>query len=355
MGSGLENEKQGGERMFSHLRKHFGIPGAIAVIALVFAMFGGAYAATRHHKKSAVIITKLSQIKSSVRSQLKGAAGPAGPQGPAGSNGKDGSNGQNGAPGTPGAPGAKGKSVVLVDEEPETCEKEEGFTYEVESSSVKNEVCRGPEGSPWTAGGTLPSGKTETGAWDLQAAIAPGRETAISYPIPLASAISFTNAKVNSLATGTGELTSASPTITGLTHTNNKPPWTVSTPITSSTPGCIPAGTEITAVTATEITMSQNASATCAAASLSSPARSECDDGNEIIPATAEHPEADPGLLCVFVATPSASAAAKITSLSILKAGGTAISLGSSTAGARLMAAATAEAFVGGTFAVTAP
>ena len=32
--------------MFSTLRNRFGIPGVISVIALVFAMFGGAYAAS---------------------------------------------------------------------------------------------------------------------------------------------------------------------------------------------------------------------------------------------------------------------------------------------------------------------
>ncbi len=32
--------------MFSTLRTRFGIPGVISVIALVFAMFGGAYAAS---------------------------------------------------------------------------------------------------------------------------------------------------------------------------------------------------------------------------------------------------------------------------------------------------------------------
>ena len=33
--------------MFSTLRTRFGIPGVISVIALVFAMFGGAYAASQ--------------------------------------------------------------------------------------------------------------------------------------------------------------------------------------------------------------------------------------------------------------------------------------------------------------------
>jgi hypothetical protein len=60
--------------MISRLRRHFGIPGTLAVLALVFAMFGGAYAA----KKQGFIITKLSQIKPSVRNQLKGEQGPKG-------------------------------------------------------------------------------------------------------------------------------------------------------------------------------------------------------------------------------------------------------------------------------------
>jgi collagen triple helix repeat protein len=102
------------KRAGSRLTEPFGKAGLIvAVVALVAALVGGAYAAqtSRHHKKSKVLITKLNQIKPNVQKQLKGNAGPAGPQGPAGSNGKDGSNGakgDTGATGPQGLPGPQG-------------------------------------------------------------------------------------------------------------------------------------------------------------------------------------------------------------------------------------------------------
>jgi hypothetical protein len=64
--------------MFSRLRTHFGIPGVIAVGALIFAMAGGAWAAQKY------LITSTKQIKPSVLKQLQGAAGPAGSQGTTG-------------------------------------------------------------------------------------------------------------------------------------------------------------------------------------------------------------------------------------------------------------------------------
>jgi hypothetical protein len=143
--------------MLSLLRNRFGVPGALAVVALVFAMAGGALAAKK------VIITKLSQISPSVQKQLKGKAGPAGakgdtgavgPQGPAGSAGKDGSNGAAG-PAGPAGP-------------------------------------TGPTGSPWVAGGTLPAGSTETGGFAIQTDFLEDAGeglgiTSISFPIPLAA------------------------------------------------------------------------------------------------------------------------------------------------------------------------
>ncbi|HET7054393.1 MAG TPA: hypothetical protein VFI09_10815 [Solirubrobacterales bacterium] len=94
--------------MSSRLREPFGKAGLIvAIVALVAALVGGAYAAqaSRHHKKSKVLITKLNQIKPNVQKQLKGNAGP---QGPKGDNGSNGSNGSNGAKGDTGAQGPQG-------------------------------------------------------------------------------------------------------------------------------------------------------------------------------------------------------------------------------------------------------
>jgi hypothetical protein len=135
------------------LRNRFGIPGVISVIALVFAMFGGAYAATNSGGKA----TASAKAKKGPRGP-KGPAGPAGsagPAGPAGAKGDTGAAGSNGAPGAPGPEGPEG---------PE-----------------------GEEGSPWTAGGKLPKNATETGAWSM---VIPGESgfvlTTISFEIPLA-------------------------------------------------------------------------------------------------------------------------------------------------------------------------
>ena len=136
--------------MFSWIRRRLTFANIAMTLALVFAMSGGAYAANKY------LITSTKQIKPSVLKQIKGKAGangaqgttgPAGAQGPQGSVGAQGPQGPAGAAGKDGAPGKDGK---------------EGKT--------------GKEGSPWTAGGTLPSGKTEKGTWNL------GPVTAASLP-----------------------------------------------------------------------------------------------------------------------------------------------------------------------------
>src|ERR1700752_388349 len=104
----------GGIWMFSVLRRRMSYANVVATLALVFAMTGGAYAASKF------LITSTKQIKPSVLAQLKGkngkdgapgAQGPGGPQGPAGPagpSGKDGTPGAEGAPGPAGPEGAAG-------------------------------------------------------------------------------------------------------------------------------------------------------------------------------------------------------------------------------------------------------
>lgn len=154
--------------MLSRVRSRFSYANVVATLALVFAMSGGALAASKY------LIMSTKQIKPSVLSSLKGKTGPAGaagaagpagavgPAGPAGTQGPAGPQGPVGDNGTPGAEGKAGKNGT-----------------------------NGKEGSPWTAGGTLPVGSTETGTWLLGPAPQVGHATnnnaTISFPIPLAA------------------------------------------------------------------------------------------------------------------------------------------------------------------------
>jgi hypothetical protein len=150
--------------MFSTLRTRFGIPGVISVIALVFAMFGGAYAASNSSGGGKATTSK-SKAKKGPRGP-KGAPGPAGPQGPAGPAGAKGDAGANGANGAAGPTGPTGVAGA------------KGVT--------------GPTGPTGFSGftETLPSGKTETGTWAITATDPLGAEfvkpnTSISFSIKL--------------------------------------------------------------------------------------------------------------------------------------------------------------------------
>ncbi|HWX44584.1 MAG TPA: hypothetical protein VNY52_04595 [Solirubrobacteraceae bacterium] len=128
-------------------------------LALVFAMSGGAYAASRY------VITSTKQISPKALKALKGSAGASGAQGPAGPAGPAGAQGPQGAAGPTGAAGAKGET----------------------GPPGKN----GENGKNGTTGfaETLPSGETETGAWAVMNIPAKGFEVvswgALSFPIPL--------------------------------------------------------------------------------------------------------------------------------------------------------------------------
>jgi hypothetical protein len=157
-------------------RIHVSPATAIATIALVFAMTGGAYAA-KHY-----LITSTKQISPKVLKALKGASGKNGAPGLAGLAGAQGTQGPQGAAGARGEPGGKG---------------EQGE--------------KGAKGDPGTTGftETLPKGKTEQGVWATSGNGGTG-SGAISFVIPLASApaTSYVNANGKEL-TGTGEQTPA--------------------------------------------------------------------------------------------------------------------------------------------------
>jgi hypothetical protein len=169
--------------MFSLVTNRLGIPGLIACVALFFAVGGAAWAAKKY------VITSTSQIKPSVLAQLKGKRGPAGPAGAAGTNGKDGAPGKDGvagkdgAPGAPGAPGASVTNTLLPPGNP-NC-PEGGAEFKV-GAGAPTRACNGAEGSPWTAGGTLPSEATETGAWSGAFNEGDKAFLPISFTVPLA-------------------------------------------------------------------------------------------------------------------------------------------------------------------------
>ncbi len=148
--------------MLSRLRKQFSVTALMfSIAALVLAGVGGAYGASNSGQATA------SKAK-------QGPRGPKGPRGPAGSEGPAGPAGSQGPAGPAGPAGPQGAAGSP-----------------------------GPEGSPWTVGGKLPSGATETGSFSASGEFrsdpeVPGNPgflaensaeaTAVSFPIPLASA-----------------------------------------------------------------------------------------------------------------------------------------------------------------------
>jgi Collagen triple helix repeat (20 copies) len=182
------------------LRNRFGIPGVIAVIALVFAMFGGAYAASNGGGGKATASAKAKKGPRGPKGP-KGDPGPAGPQGPAG---PAGAKGDTGAPGAAGQDGTNGKDGTSAEAtsfagSKGTCNEGQGGV-EVKSAKPTAYVCNGKEG-PLIE--TFPSGKTMTGQWSY--ADAQGDAVSISYPFKLATAVA--TAKVIFLKEGEGETT----------------------------------------------------------------------------------------------------------------------------------------------------
>lgn len=201
--------------MISLVRNRLGIPGLISVIALVFAMFGGAYAASGgpfagdsakrkgNKKRNAGLNGKQKRQVRNIANRFAGERGPAGPVGPPGIPGLPGAAGADGQPGEPGEdgeegeegpPGANGKSVLVSNAAP-GC-PEGGVTVEVEDSGVEDEICNGeegPQGIPGETGftETLPAGKTEKGLFAIH--VTPPVEfalpIALSFNIPLPAKI----------------------------------------------------------------------------------------------------------------------------------------------------------------------
>ncbi len=182
--------------MFSKIRRHFNAATAMAFVALVFALTGGAFAATgggsspsRVGARGPTATTAKAKAKAKTKAGPRGPAGPAGktgaagpagpagatgpggPQGNAGTNGSDGINGTNGTNGT----SVSAKTIATSESE---CAGNGGVKLTPGGS-----ICNGKTG--FTS--TLPSGKTETGTWGFSAETKQGFFiTAVSFPIPLA-------------------------------------------------------------------------------------------------------------------------------------------------------------------------
>ncbi|HMJ71789.1 MAG TPA: hypothetical protein VK471_00335 [Solirubrobacterales bacterium] len=149
-------------RAGKRLREPFGKAGlTVAVIALVFAMLGGAYAASSNTGSKATASAKTKKGPRGPKGP-KGDTGPAGPAGLAGAQGPAGPNGPQGPRGDKGDTGPKGEKG---EKGPKGDKGESGFTE------------------------TLPEGETETGVWGTAPGTANGRWSfPISFPIPLALA-----------------------------------------------------------------------------------------------------------------------------------------------------------------------
>lgn len=179
--------------MLSKLRKRFTYANVALTAALVFAMSGGAYAAGKY------LITSTKQISPKVLKHLvgktgakgatgvagapgsQGPAGPAGPTGPIGPQGVPGPKGENGGEGPPGT----SVTSKIVAEGNSHCAAG-GSEFKVAATTTY--ACNG---SPWTVGGTLPSGQSEYGVWttDFEAqGTASTNSFSISFTIPLSAA-----------------------------------------------------------------------------------------------------------------------------------------------------------------------
>ncbi|MDX6602511.1 MAG: hypothetical protein QOF13_1713 [Solirubrobacterales bacterium] len=191
--------------MLSILRNRFGMPGVIAVIALVFAMFGGAYAASSSGGGKATASAKAKRGPRGPRGPAGptgpvGSAGPAGAQGPAGAKGEAGAKGATGEAGAKGATGAAGST---------------GATGAAGSTGATGAA--GATGATGLSGftETLPSGKTETGTWTMGPTpnAGPGElHVPISFAIPLAAELDEAN--VHYINDAGKEVPKTGPTVT---------------------------------------------------------------------------------------------------------------------------------------------
>lgn len=190
--------------MFQVIRRRVNATSLVAVLALVFAMGGGAYAASRY------VITSTKQISPKVLKALQGKAGPAGAngaQGPAGAVGPAGPQGPAGLQGSAGTSGTNGTGVTSAALAKGNAKCPEGGS-EFTSASGVTTACNGKNGTTgFTA--TLPEGKTEEGHWAATGFTKAGESSrtpvAMSFTIPLAEEPSESNVHFIGPEEGEGE------------------------------------------------------------------------------------------------------------------------------------------------------
>jgi hypothetical protein len=173
--------------MFQALRKHLSPATFIAFIALVFALTGGAFAATgsggSSGAKARASVTPTA-FAAKAKAKLKTKAGARGPAGPAGKNGATGATGAAGPAGATGPAGTAGAGTAGAT-------GATGATGPQGPAGPKGE--KGEKGETPKGGGyptTLPKGATETGVW----AAHPNKtgevvDAPISFNVPLAAAL----------------------------------------------------------------------------------------------------------------------------------------------------------------------
>jgi hypothetical protein len=153
------------------LKEPFGKAGlTVAICALVLALVGGAYAAGGLTKSQEKQVTKIA----------KKYAGKPGAPGLNGTNGTNGGAGEKGPKGDPGSPGEAGESVTVTPE---------GECTKFSNKSGTGKACDGETGFTET----LPSEKTETGAWSIASPNPANALVSVSFPIPLPSALDATH------------------------------------------------------------------------------------------------------------------------------------------------------------------
>lgn len=150
--------------MFQKVRKHLTPSTAIAFLALVFALTGGAFAATGHGGGSGSKATASTALATAAKSKAKSKT-KAGPRGPAGPKGATGATGPAGATGLAGATGPAGPTGPAGTGTPGT-QGPQG--PQGEKGEKGEQGIQGEPGEPAQGGGypeTLPPEKTETGTW----------------------------------------------------------------------------------------------------------------------------------------------------------------------------------------------